>query len=231
MHSAALSGNIDELNYLIEKGYDVDVRDNVGDTPLMLAVGRGHTEAILLLSAHGADLHARNSLGLSAFEYAINYEQPGAAALLHELTTIGDADDEMDTVAGEVAEADVETELETEVYADAVTEGFVETADGSEQQQLMLALQQALQPLTKPPPQEVQEPAQAVGEAPVEGGSLWELQRELRTLQMRLQEEEQARRAEAARSSKIMEWTLVVNGVQTGLLAALLASFWLARGR
>jgi hypothetical protein len=188
MHSAALSGNVDELYHLIEKGLDVDARDDVGDTPLMLAVGRGHDEAILLLSAHGADLHARNSLGLSAFEYAINYEQPGAAALLHELTTIGDAEEETEvTESGPAASTETDVEAE-EVYAGANAEGFEEAP---ESKQLLLALQQALQPPATPPAPEVQELVQLVGEVP-QGSSLRELQVEVRALQSRLLDEQQA---------------------------------------
>jgi len=42
------------IELLITKGADVNVRNNVGRTPLRNVMSRGHTEIIELLKKHGA---------------------------------------------------------------------------------------------------------------------------------------------------------------------------------
>ncbi|HUS72384.1 MAG TPA: ankyrin repeat domain-containing protein [Sedimentisphaerales bacterium] len=47
-------GNKDFVELLIAKGVDVNAKNNRGQTPLDIAVKRGHTEIAELLRKHGA---------------------------------------------------------------------------------------------------------------------------------------------------------------------------------
>jgi len=48
---------------LIDKGADVNAKDITGETALMVAAERGHTEIVKLLIGRGADVNARNIVG------------------------------------------------------------------------------------------------------------------------------------------------------------------------
>lgn len=64
--------NLKALLPLYEK-YGVNFRNNANLTPLMLAAMTGATQVIEYLIANGADIHAVNSFGLTAFQIAIQH--------------------------------------------------------------------------------------------------------------------------------------------------------------
>jgi serine/threonine-protein phosphatase 6 regulatory ankyrin repeat subunit B len=51
---ASLWGRFDVVNVLVNRGADVNVKDNWGATALMLASSNGHTVIVKLLKDHGA---------------------------------------------------------------------------------------------------------------------------------------------------------------------------------
>jgi len=53
----------DSLSLLLDRGIDVNARDNRGSTALLEAVRTGHVASVQLLIAHGASLQARNGKG------------------------------------------------------------------------------------------------------------------------------------------------------------------------
>lgn len=59
LFTAVRTGDVSKVQYLLEHGAEVDLRNNKGDTPLLFAAG-DHAVQILLLEA-GADPKARNS--------------------------------------------------------------------------------------------------------------------------------------------------------------------------
>jgi ankyrin repeat protein len=67
---AAVRGNVEALERLLEQGVDVDARDQYGQTALMLAAFHGHTPAVRVLAARGADLNWRAKYNLTALMLA-----------------------------------------------------------------------------------------------------------------------------------------------------------------
>jgi ankyrin repeat protein len=67
IHEAARTGNIEAVKQHLAAGTDVNVKDEVGDTPLHYAATKAVAE---LLIAKGADLNAKNILGLSPLDEA-----------------------------------------------------------------------------------------------------------------------------------------------------------------
>jgi ankyrin repeat protein len=65
MHYAAMNGNLQIIAILIKAGADIDPRDRLGNTPLMLAAQRNQTEAADLLIEAGAKLNMQNRDGLT----------------------------------------------------------------------------------------------------------------------------------------------------------------------
>ena len=63
---AAMAGDAPRLRELLAQLPDVDARDNLGNTALMLAVSAGQTDAVEALLAAGADLEKRDSVGRTA---------------------------------------------------------------------------------------------------------------------------------------------------------------------
>ena len=59
IHEAAVAGDVELVEILIENGADVDDRDVHGYTPLLLAIQAGHTDIAKVLIAGGADVNAR----------------------------------------------------------------------------------------------------------------------------------------------------------------------------
>jgi ankyrin repeat protein len=58
IHTVALQGNLDCLQYLVENGADVNKFDNDGEGPIHLAVRCGHFDCLKFLVEKGADVNA-----------------------------------------------------------------------------------------------------------------------------------------------------------------------------
>ena len=71
LHEAAIAGNIDLVKSLIDKGYDIEARDNDGLTALERAAVTGRTKTTEFLIDSGADIEARNYVGYTALMYAV----------------------------------------------------------------------------------------------------------------------------------------------------------------
>ena len=61
---------------LLEKGANINAKNNHGNTPLHLAAIHGMTEVIRVLLNHGAKLHATNDDGKTALRYASSNAYP-----------------------------------------------------------------------------------------------------------------------------------------------------------
>jgi alpha-tubulin suppressor-like RCC1 family protein len=64
---------IAELSYALAKGASLDMRDDFGNTPLIVACQNGHSSVCHLLVEHGANLRLSNDKGNTALHYCFAY--------------------------------------------------------------------------------------------------------------------------------------------------------------
>jgi ankyrin repeat protein len=64
-------GDVRTVRELLERGVDVDARDQFGQTGLMLAAHAGHLQVVETLVAHRANLNVTAKFGLSALMLAV----------------------------------------------------------------------------------------------------------------------------------------------------------------
>lgn len=69
--NAVLAGDKDRISFLIEKGADVNKRDNEGYAPLHTAARNKRAEIITLLLAHGADANLKDRDGFTPLQHAV----------------------------------------------------------------------------------------------------------------------------------------------------------------
>jgi ankyrin repeat protein len=70
LHRAALKGNLEEVEKLVEGGADVNAKNTVGKTPLHMAIKENHPGVVYYLLRKGADPTATNFLGWNATKLA-----------------------------------------------------------------------------------------------------------------------------------------------------------------
>ena len=63
LFDAVKSGDLAEVERLLNAGADIEARDRWGNTPLHYACINGHTEVARMLLDHGADVGARDQWG------------------------------------------------------------------------------------------------------------------------------------------------------------------------
>ena len=72
MHFAAREGYAVIVSKLIEKGAVVDIADDFGNTPLLLAVKHGHIDLVNMFINQGVRMEQRNLEGHDIWQYAID---------------------------------------------------------------------------------------------------------------------------------------------------------------
>jgi uncharacterized protein len=65
LHNSAINGNLQIAAILIKAGARIDVRDNLGNTPLIYAADHDHLEMAKLLMDVGAQVDAENKNGMT----------------------------------------------------------------------------------------------------------------------------------------------------------------------
>ena len=81
-HEAAMTGKLDAVNAYIKNESDIDVTNNDGHTPLMLAAYNGHTEIVEKLLKNGADIHRTDNKSLTPLHFAASGPFPETVKLL-----------------------------------------------------------------------------------------------------------------------------------------------------
>jgi len=84
LHKAARRGDLQRVKSLVEKGADVNTRDNDGETPLHEAASEGYLEVARFLVERGADVNAKDNHGLTPLHAAASEGYPEIAQLLVE---------------------------------------------------------------------------------------------------------------------------------------------------
>ncbi len=84
IHYAAVKGNIEAIKQHLAAGVDVNVKDNIGLTPLHMAAGDGRKEVAELLIAKGADVNAKDRGGQTPLDWAVLGGKKESADLLRK---------------------------------------------------------------------------------------------------------------------------------------------------
>ena len=84
LHHAAVSNDPQLVTDLLNKGDDINAKDENGDTPLMLAAQTGHTELCGILIDAGADINLQNNTGATALHQAIGKNRTKTVKFLIE---------------------------------------------------------------------------------------------------------------------------------------------------
>lgn len=82
LHYAATNGHLSVMQLLIEENAYLDAESPNGSTPLMMAAHYGTPSAVKLLLESGADPTLKNSLGLSAIDFAHQANRVESAAII-----------------------------------------------------------------------------------------------------------------------------------------------------
>jgi ankyrin repeat protein len=82
LHAAVGARNADSVALLLERGADVNARQQVGYTPLMGAAAAGRQDLVGLLLRHGADPSLQSEDGKTAADIAREHGHPDLAATL-----------------------------------------------------------------------------------------------------------------------------------------------------
>ena len=82
LHYAATNGHLSVMQLLIEENAYLDAESPNGSTPLMMAAHYGTPSAVKLLLESGADPTLKNSLGLSAMDFAHQANRLESAAII-----------------------------------------------------------------------------------------------------------------------------------------------------
>jgi hypothetical protein len=73
------------VQYLVEKGANLNFISTDGQPLLVLAVGNGNEKIVDLLLRHGANAEIKDSLGMSAYEYAKLFNKPNMVKLFDKV--------------------------------------------------------------------------------------------------------------------------------------------------
>ncbi|HEX8956294.1 MAG TPA: ankyrin repeat domain-containing protein [Burkholderiaceae bacterium] len=82
LHYAAAVGDVEIIQLLLDKSAYVDVESPNKTTPLMMAARGGNNDAAKALIEAGADLSLKNDQGMTAVDFARNYDHRDTAALI-----------------------------------------------------------------------------------------------------------------------------------------------------
>ena len=84
IHEVAMKGNIEAVKQHLAAGTDVNVKDNIGLTPLHMAAGDGRKEVAELLIAKGAEVNVKNKYSKTPLDWAIDFKHTEIADLLRK---------------------------------------------------------------------------------------------------------------------------------------------------
>ncbi|PQV65341.1 Ankyrin repeat [Abditibacterium utsteinense] len=92
LHYVAIEDHLEGVKWLLERGANVNTRDNFQSTPLIGAAQLGHEQMCRLLLDHGADLFAMDNIERTALSTTLDSEPVNRALLYLFLAHKGDSD-------------------------------------------------------------------------------------------------------------------------------------------
>jgi ankyrin repeat protein len=84
LHTAAGKGHIEVVEFFLENGVEIDLRDDRGQTALHRSVRTSQPEMVKYLLARGADRNIKDNDGRTAYDWAIAVYEPQIADLLSD---------------------------------------------------------------------------------------------------------------------------------------------------
>ena len=103
LHYASAVGNLVVIRKLIENSAYIDAESPNKTTPLMMAARAGHLSSVQLLIDEGADVNAKNELGLNAVDFAKSKNHIAIITLLER--HVKQAETKSDTKADTTADS------------------------------------------------------------------------------------------------------------------------------
>jgi ankyrin repeat protein len=92
LHYLAVENHLEGVAYLLERGADINTRDDFQGTPLIAAASLGHLGLCRFLLGNGADIYAADDIGRTAISAASTADRNRDALLELLLAHKGDAD-------------------------------------------------------------------------------------------------------------------------------------------
>jgi len=128
---AACKGHLDICRLLIDKGAQVNTKDEVGSTPLHYAAMHGRIEIVRLLCDHGADIEASDNDGCTPLHFAtLN----GNISVVKELIEVRNADINARNVNGRTALRWAREEGKDDIAAFLVSHGANDEEEDEEEE-------------------------------------------------------------------------------------------------
>jgi ankyrin repeat protein len=84
LKASRICNNADVITFLIESGANINDKDQIGQTPLIVSTQHGCKKLVEILISAGADIHERNNFGQSAIITAAQENQLEIAKFLIE---------------------------------------------------------------------------------------------------------------------------------------------------
>ncbi len=82
LHIAATAGRVDIVEYLLDRGADIEARTAGGQTPLFQTVPLVSQKAFVYLLERGANLNARDNEGKTILQFALSWQRPSMVDLI-----------------------------------------------------------------------------------------------------------------------------------------------------
>ena len=117
MHIVVERRDVLWINFLEQQGANVDIRDERGITPLMLAVQLGFIEGVERLVHHGARVDITNNQGETPLMYAVHSRNTELMRILLEAGADPDRNDNSGRSAREYAQLRGENDITNEIIA------------------------------------------------------------------------------------------------------------------
>lgn len=112
LFKAAKTGDTAQLKVLLDKpGVDINVKDEEGNTALILAANFGDVQSTRLLLAHGAAVNVKNSVGNTALHRACTHSDTLVRLLLEHGADVNAQNDEKEAVLHFCAKYPIEATL------------------------------------------------------------------------------------------------------------------------